>query len=274
MPTVEVILGNVIRENRLWLAKLVNKYRLGIGSIHTVHRIICHGEVITIKQCLDGVEVKDGLQQIHMILGRRNDLNDNRAASIVRFNGGRSSLSDINLREVCADLVALDRRSVSICCLHEVFGSGATVLCVVLDAKILLWASRVVAGSEDESAKRLLPHRTTFTDGGRDGRGREQSILANPETLHAIGDTHPDDRLDGLIVVVTPVSSDQKSALRHIGTSRNNSIKYRLDEVVEVVLRHELLGLLTEARSSWLLTADGSRLNLRWFQSTRHHCIY
>merc|ERR1719253_1460263 len=148
-----------------------------------------------------------------MGLGGGDDLNNNRAASIIRCHSCGSSLGDVNLREVRADLVALNRGSIGIGCLHQVFRSRASVLCVVLNTKVLLRSTRVVTCSEDEGTKCLLPYWSSFTDSGRDSRGGEQSILTDPETLHTVGNTHLDDCLDSLVVVVTAISSNNKSAL-------------------------------------------------------------
>lgn len=41
---------------------------LGVGTLHAVHGVVEHGEVFAGEKGLDGGEVKDGLEQVHVLL--------------------------------------------------------------------------------------------------------------------------------------------------------------------------------------------------------------
>ena len=192
MAAVEIILGDVVGENRLGLAKLVDEDGLGIGAVDTVHRIINHREVIALKESLDGVEVKDSLQESYMGLSGRNDINNDRAAAIVRRNLGRANLGNVNIGHVHADLVAIDGTSVGMSGLHQVLRGRSSILGIVFDSEVLLCVAsksdceclheiaiypleltrptRVVTRREDECTEGLLPDRAALADDGRYGR--------------------------------------------------------------------------------------------------------
>lgn len=42
---------------------------LGVGALHAVHGVVEHGEVFPCEKGLDGREVEDGLEQLHVLLG-------------------------------------------------------------------------------------------------------------------------------------------------------------------------------------------------------------
>lgn len=44
---------------------------LGIGALHTVHRVVHHGEVLASQEGLDRVEVEDSFKKVHMLLRGR-----------------------------------------------------------------------------------------------------------------------------------------------------------------------------------------------------------
>mmetsp|Transcript_11337 Transcript_11337/g.16257 ORF Transcript_11337/g.16257 Transcript_11337/m.16257 type:complete len:270 (-) Transcript_11337:1366-2175(-) len=238
-----------------------------------MHRIVNHSEVFTVKQGLDGTEVKDALQKRNVRLSGRNNLNNNRTASVISGDAGAARSSDINLGEVRADFVVLNGSGVGVGGLHKVFGSRSSILSVVLDSKIFLWSTGVVTSSEDESSESFLPNGAAFANHSRNSRGREQSVLSNPETLHSVSNTHFDDSLDSFIVEITTVTTNQKSSLRQTRSSGYNSVKHRLHKVVQVVLRHEFLSLPTKSGSSWLLTSNGSSGNDCWLQSTKSNFL-
>mmetsp|Transcript_16950 Transcript_16950/g.25111 ORF Transcript_16950/g.25111 Transcript_16950/m.25111 type:complete len:202 (+) Transcript_16950:1203-1808(+) len=201
-----------------------------------MHRIVNHGEVFTVKQGLDGTEVKDALQKRNVRLSGRNNFNNDRAASILSGDTGAARSSDIDLGEVRADFVVFDGSCIGIGGFHKVFGSRSSILSVVFDSKVFLRSTRVVTGSEDECSESFLPDRATLTNHGRNGGGREQSILSNPKALHTVSNTHLDDSLDSFIVVITTVSTNDKSSLRQISSSSNHSVQHSLHKVVQVIL--------------------------------------
>mmetsp|Transcript_7649 Transcript_7649/g.15731 ORF Transcript_7649/g.15731 Transcript_7649/m.15731 type:complete len:84 (+) Transcript_7649:1224-1475(+) len=83
-----------------------------------MHGVIDHGEVWTVKQGLDSIKVEDSLQKVDMRLSRWNDLDNNRSASVLRSDGGFSNLCDVDVREIIADLVALDTPRVCVSGFH------------------------------------------------------------------------------------------------------------------------------------------------------------
>lgn len=138
VSAVEIVLGDVVGENRLGLAKLVNEDRLSEGAVDTMHRVINHREVLALKEGLDGVKVEDSLQESYMGLSGRNYINNNRAAAIVRRNLCRANLGNVNIGHVLADLVALDGTSVGMSGLHQVFRGRSSILGIVLDSEVLI----------------------------------------------------------------------------------------------------------------------------------------
>ncbi|KAH3672144.1 hypothetical protein WICPIJ_010138 [Wickerhamomyces pijperi] len=82
--------------------------------------------------------------------------------------------------------------------------SWATVGQVVLDPQIVLWATRVVRGSENDPTSDMAVR----SDDVRSSRGRQKTILANNELLNTIGSTDLSDQLDNNVIVVTTVTTN------------------------------------------------------------------
>ncbi len=59
-----------------------------------------------------------------------------------------------------------------------------------LDAEVLLGASWIVRGGEDEGAEGLLPSRGLLADDGGHGGSGEQTVLPHHHAAHSIGGSH------------------------------------------------------------------------------------
>mmetsp|Transcript_29901 Transcript_29901/g.49336 ORF Transcript_29901/g.49336 Transcript_29901/m.49336 type:complete len:443 (-) Transcript_29901:812-2140(-) len=237
-----------------------------------MHGVVDHGEILAVKKRLDGWEIKDGLQQSNVVINRGNDLDVDLGTAIGSSNTGQTRGINVNRWEITADLVALDRLGVLKHGVGEAVWGRTSVLAVVLDSKVLLWSTGVVTGSQDEGTKRLLPDRPLFTNDGRNSWSRQKAVLANPDALDTVGNSHLGNDLDGLRVVVTSITTDEKSSLIELGARSLDSVKGGLNKVFEVVLAHEFLGLLTETGSTWLLSLNGSSAHdaaLQWTKSNR-----
>ncbi len=108
----------------------------------------------------------------------------------------------------------------------KLFGRGAAIGGIELDAEVALGAAGVVAGREDDAALGGV-----FADHGRGGWGGEQAVAADQHATDAVGCRHADDGLDCLAVVIAAVTADHQGAALEIG----HHIEDGLDKVLQVV---------------------------------------
>mmetsp|Transcript_33181 Transcript_33181/g.105772 ORF Transcript_33181/g.105772 Transcript_33181/m.105772 type:complete len:228 (-) Transcript_33181:98-781(-) len=66
MPPAEVVLGDAVEEARGGRAEHVDKHALRVGPRHPVHPVVHEGEVAARHQGLEGLEVEDGLEEVHV----------------------------------------------------------------------------------------------------------------------------------------------------------------------------------------------------------------
>jgi hypothetical protein len=97
---------------------------------------------------------------------------------------------------------------------------------VVFDSKVVVRPTRVVASCEEDATVRLV-----LTDDMRTSGSRKDTILADDKLLHAIGRADLEDRLHGLLHIVSAITPDDKGV--RYGVKR---IEDSLDEVLRVVL--------------------------------------
>mmetsp|Transcript_22603 Transcript_22603/g.62880 ORF Transcript_22603/g.62880 Transcript_22603/m.62880 type:complete len:1083 (-) Transcript_22603:59-3307(-) len=268
MASVEVVLGDGVHANVFGLSKFFDKNLLGIRAINTVHGIVHHGEVRAVQQGLDLIKVKDGLEKSDVGISGADDFDADFVTSVRGDDGGQAGLGNINRGEGFADLVCFDGGGSSVNGVSQGSRSRLTKFAVVLDAKIFVWATRVVTGGQNEGTKCLLPLWSTFANDGRHGRCGQETILANPEALHTVGNTHFNNGLNGLGVVVSSVTTHDKRSRGEICSSCLYGIKGALDKVIQVVGLGEFLHLLTKTRRSRLLSLVNFGLDRGGFERT------
>mmetsp|Transcript_33182 Transcript_33182/g.105780 ORF Transcript_33182/g.105780 Transcript_33182/m.105780 type:complete len:269 (-) Transcript_33182:98-904(-) len=246
MPPAEVVLGDAVEEARGGRAEHVDKHALRVGPRHPVHPVVHEGEVAARHQGLEGLEVEDGLEEVHVGGGGIHHLDPEPAGE-----AGNAPPGEVHAGEVGGDLVLADALCALVDGVCQGLGRGAAIFAVVLDAEVVGGAARVVRGGEDEGAVRPPPRAAPLADGGGHGRGGHEGALAHPHRLAPIAGCHLDDHLHGLGGEVPPIARyHQHRALELIS---GEGIEGGLHKVVEVVGLLEHSDLLAEARGSGLL---------------------
>lgn len=124
------------------------------------------------------------------------------------------------------DLVTLDDLRNLVNLIRNTFRCRTTVRDVVLDSKVIIGASGVVARSEQDTTVRLV-----FADDIGCCRCGEDRIFSNDELLHPICGPDPQDSLNGLWGEVTTIASDDER--RTLGSDR---VEYSLDKILSIML--------------------------------------
>ena len=128
------------------------------------------------------------------------------------------------------------------------FRRRATVGDVVLDAEILIWPGRIVAGRQDQPAAGAI-----FADHVAGRRRRKDTALPDQHAAIAIGRCHADRLGDHHAIVETPVAADHQC-----GTGRQlHHVEHRLDEVFRVVRLGKHPHLLAQPGCAWFLPGKG-----------------
>jgi hypothetical protein len=123
-------------------------------------------------------------------------------------------------------LVRTDRLSLLVDLVRHALRSGSTILDVVLDTKVVIRSTGVVASSEKDTAVGLV-----LADDVRARGGREKTVLTNDEGLNTVGGADAKDRLNRLGHEEAAVTTDEE----RLGDGRDR-VEDRLDEVLGVVL--------------------------------------
>mmetsp|Transcript_82281 Transcript_82281/g.172295 ORF Transcript_82281/g.172295 Transcript_82281/m.172295 type:complete len:368 (-) Transcript_82281:103-1206(-) len=248
----EVFLGHSVHEARLLGAQLLHEDALGIGALDAVHGIVDEREVLARNELLDCLEVEALAQELDMIVGAVEDVHSD------AFHQVAARRLDINVGEAAADLVFRDGLGAGEDGFGDLLWRRAAVLAIELDAEILVQAARVVRGREDEATE---GHEASLSvsDHGACGGGAEQTVLADPDGLDTVRHCHLDDGLDCGGVVVSAVSGNNEGAALDLDAIFLQGVEGALNEVVEIVLLHEDLGLLSEAGGAGLLALEGLR---------------
>ena len=133
-------------------------------------------------ELLDLFEVEDVLHERHVVVDGVNDLNGERFP--LHLVGVLSDGVDVAL-DVLADPVLLDGLRIlkHLVCLGV--GRGAAVAHVELDPKVLVWATGVVAGGQNEASVGLV-----LPDEVGDGGGGEETALADNQLGHLVSRGH------------------------------------------------------------------------------------
>jgi hypothetical protein len=112
----------------------------------------------------------------------------------------------------------------------DTFGCRATVLHVVLDTKVIVGSTGVVAGGEEDATIRLA----LADQVGPSGRG-ENTVLADDELLDAVSGTDLENRLHGLLHEEPAVTADDEGVGDGV-----KSIEDCLNEVLGIVLQRHV----------------------------------
>jgi hypothetical protein len=123
-------------------------------------------------------------------------------------------------------LVRTDRLSLLVDLVRHALRSGSTILDVVLDTKVVIRSTGVVASSEKDTAVGLV-----LADDVRARGGREKAVLTDDEGLDTVGGADAKDRLNRLGHEEAAVTTDEE----RLGDGRDR-VEDRLDEVLGVVL--------------------------------------
>mmetsp|Transcript_11886 Transcript_11886/g.38768 ORF Transcript_11886/g.38768 Transcript_11886/m.38768 type:complete len:668 (+) Transcript_11886:489-2492(+) len=263
----EVLLWLAVHQRRSGRAKLVDEDLLGVRALHAVHPVVHEAEVLARKERLDGPKVEHLLEQAHVVLDAVEDVDaEGAAAERVRARRGQ-----VNFGQAAAELVLLDGGRVGVDEVRHLLRRRAAILAVVLDAKVLVDAARVVRRGEDEAAERRHASEAARAraDHSRHGRRREQAVIAAPDSAHACSGRHLDDDLDGGLVVVAAVAGDDQRAALDRDALGHQSVERRLHKILQVVLRHERLCLLPQAGRAGLLPGNGARRHGGHFHALR-----
>mmetsp|Transcript_2942 Transcript_2942/g.6275 ORF Transcript_2942/g.6275 Transcript_2942/m.6275 type:complete len:591 (-) Transcript_2942:578-2350(-) len=123
-------------------AELLKEDGLGVGALHAMHRVVEHREILAREEALDGGEVEDLLEQFDVILDAREDLDGERLVG--RAEIVRRCLAEVQVWQVRADVVRLELLGELADEVSLLLGRRAAILTVVLDAEVLIDATRVV----------------------------------------------------------------------------------------------------------------------------------
>ena len=110
----------------------------------------------------------------------------------------------------------------------------------------------IVACREDDASLRLV-----FANQVRDCRCREKPVLTDKDFSYSVCGSHLEDGLNGFAVIKAAVASQYEDASLE---SRNN-IKYRLNEIFEIVRLLECSDFLSQPRGSGSLVIEGGCSN-------------
>ena len=216
---------------------LENAMRIGSGD--RSHGVELHGEA-GVDQVADRVEVEQRLHQFG-IVGHRVDH--------LHHHGAKPRLADATKVHVgrSGDAIAGDRPGALIDRVGELLGRRAAIAGIVLDAEVALRPTGIVAGRQDDAAKRLV-----LADEVR-GRWRgHEAVLPHHHAPEAIGCSHADGGLDDVRVVVAAVAADHQCLPR----KTLERVEDRLDEVLRVVRLLEHRHLLAQSRGAGLLAFE------------------
>ena len=167
---------------------------MGVGAGDGVQRVHHHAEVAAAQQLPNLVEVEQGLHQLRVVVHW-----------VDHFDDGVTNLDSAELIQVdvvkFGDLVLIDLFAAFENGAGDFFGSGATIASVVLDAKVALGATRVMARGENDATKGIV----FANDAGGCGGG-EDATLSHQHATKPVGNSHFQDDLNGGTVVVASVA--------------------------------------------------------------------
>jgi hypothetical protein len=123
-------------------------------------------------------------------------------------------------------LVRTDRLSLLVDLVRHALRSGSTILDVVLDTKVIIRSTGVVASSEKDAAVGLV-----LADDVRARGGGEETVLTDDECLDTVSSADAEDRLHCLGHEETAIATNKE----RLGDGRDR-VEDRLDEVLGVVL--------------------------------------
>jgi len=181
------------------------------------------GRALLVEERLDGLKVKDLLEERDVVGCGVDDLDRERADRRL------ADRLEVDLGQVRHRLVLGQRLCELVDLLGHILGRRTAVGAVVLDAKVVLGPARVVRGRQEDAALDAL----VLADDVRDGRGRQDRVVADDELGDAVAGREPGDRLDRLARKEAAVTADDE---RLAGRARRDRRQGCLDEVLGVVL--------------------------------------
>ncbi len=210
-----------------------------------MHGVEAHPEFARGEQVANGAEVEQLLHQLGVV-GDGIDHLDGHPAK-----GGLAQPVDLDI--VCFEDgvrgyfpgMGEDR-------LGDLFRRRTAVGSVVFDAEVLVRTTGIMAGRQDDPPERLV----LADDTGR-RRRRQDTALAHQDPAETVGRRHPEDDLNGFVVVVAAIAAENQ----RLATIAFEGIENRLNEILQVVRLLENLHFLTKPGGSRLLTPERFCLN-------------
>mmetsp|Transcript_4609 Transcript_4609/g.13026 ORF Transcript_4609/g.13026 Transcript_4609/m.13026 type:complete len:292 (+) Transcript_4609:1395-2270(+) len=224
----------------------------GVWALHAAHAVVHHAEVRSGDHGLDLIKVEAFLQEREVVLHAVKDFYDLVADAV------RDGRSQVQGWKLAANLVLGDLGSPGNHQVRHLLRRRAAVLAVVLDAEVVVDAARIVRSGADEATE---GHEAlAMAPDDRRGRRRGQkSASSAPYGAHTVREGHLDDDLDRLTVPITSVAADDKGTALDGNFHVLQRVEDALYVVGQIVLSHEDLGLLPEARRPRLLPVDRLR---------------
>merc|ERR1719461_593326 len=204
-----------------------------IGSLYAAHAIIYQGEVWPSNHLFDHLEVEAFLQQCQVVLNAIKDFNSFSVACTVDCWAAK-----VEIRHAFADLELCDLCSPFHHFVGHLLRSWAAVLTIVLDAEVIIRASRVMRCRANKTAKR---HETVTVAANHSRRGRcgEEPVSSAPDLADAVGESHFDDDLDCRIIPVTAVPRNHQCSAFNRNIAVLQCVKDTLHIVVQVWIFQE-----------------------------------
>ena len=238
VPATEIGQRNPVDHRPGRSAKTIFENRACIRPGHGMHGIETHAELRAHQQVGDFLEIEKRFEQFCVIRDGIDDLNDQIAD--LRF----SERTQIDIRRLDVT-IEVDILATQIDGVGKGFVGRSAIRHVVLDTEIALRTARIVAGRENDAAKRTM----LANDRAR-CRRRENPVLPDHDSPETRRRGHAQNRLDRHFIEVPSIAAQNK----RLAFVPGKRVKNGLDEVLQIAWLRENLHLLAQPRSSRFLT--------------------